>query len=149
MKQTSVSLHLSGSLLDSLSNYITQFNRLSNLQVEVEVCSEVDIIELNTETKLQILRIVQEGLSNIRKHAKATQVSVTLACDAETLNLSIIDNGCGFDMNAVKTESQPHFGLSSMRERAASIGGTFRLESSPNMGTTVFVSRPIRENERV
>ena len=147
--KTSGSGNLSGSLLDSLNDYVSQFNRLSNLYVNLEVCPEVDEIELNTETKLQILRIVQEALSNIRKHAKATKVSVILDCDEDILDLKIVDNGCGFDLEAIEAENLPRFGLGSMRERAASIGGTFRLETSPGIGTTVFISRRLGEKERV
>ena len=147
--KTSGSGHLSGSLLDSLEEYITQFNRLSNLYVELEVCPEVDLIELSTEIKLQLLRIVQEALNNIRKHAQATQVSVTLDCDEELLELRITDNGCGFDLSAVEAQKLPRFGLGSMRERAASIGGTFYLETSPGTGTTVFVSKPIGKVKKI
>jgi PAS domain S-box-containing protein len=147
--KTSGSGHLSGRLINTLENYITQFNRLSNLYVTYNICEKVDEIELNTETKLQILRIVQEALSNIRKHAKATQVSVSLNCEEDAFSLEIVDNGCGFELDTVEDADFPRFGLSSMRERAASIGGKFRLDTSPGMGTTVSVLRPIGENERV
>ncbi len=147
--KTSGSGHLSGHLTDTLENYITQFNRLSNLYVTYNICEKVDEIELNTETKLQILRIVQEALSNIRKHANATQVTVSINCEEGAFSLEIVDNGCGFELDTVENADFPRFGLSSMRERAASIGGKFRLDTSPGMGTTVSVLRPIGENERV
>ncbi len=147
--KTSGSGHLCGQLADSLENYIKQFNRLSNLYVRFDICDELDETELNTETKLQILRIVQEALSNIRKHANATEVSVSLDCDKDSLSLRITDNGCGFELDAVEATSLPRFGLSSMRERAASIGGIFHLDTSPGVGTTVSVSRPIGENKKI
>ncbi len=147
--KTSGSGHLSGRLVDSLENYIARFNRLSDLYVNFDFCDELDNVELNTETKLQILRIVQEALSNIRKHAKATQVSVSISCDEDILSLQVVDNGCGFDLNSVENTSLPRFGLSSMRERAVSIGGELRLISRQGIGTTVSVLRPIGEKKRV
>ncbi len=147
--KTSASGHLSGRLVDSLENYIARFNRLSDLYVSFDFCDELDKVELNTETKLQILRIMQEALSNIRKHAKATQVSVSISCDDDILSLQVVDNGCGFDLNSVENTGLPRFGLSSMRERAVSIGGELRLNSKQGIGTTVSVLRPIGENKRV
>ena len=147
--KTSGSGHVSGQLADSLGNYITQFNRLSNLYVTLDICDKLDDIELDTETKLQFLRIVQEALSNVRKHAKATQVTVSLRCNEEIITLDISDNGSGFDLKSVEKANLPRFGLGSMRERTESIGGEFQLLTSPGMGTTVSVSRPIAEKERV
>lgn len=147
--RTSGSGHISGPLADALENYITQFNRLSNLFVTLELCEELDHIELDTETKLQLLRVLQEALSNVRKHATATQVAVSLNCKEGILSLKITDNGRGFELAAIETANLPRFGLDSMRERTASIGGDFHIETSPGMGTTVSVSCPIAESERV
>src|ERR1051325_5374606 len=103
----------------------------------------------------QLLRIAQEALHNVVKHAKASAVKVSLSCDARQVYLSIIDNGQGFRMDSVKqpmdilspstnSASQHGFGLANMEERASAAGGQLRLLSEPHKGSTVEVRIPIR-----
>jgi signal transduction histidine kinase len=75
-------------------------------------------------------------LNNVIKHARATQVHVTLWLNNK-VNLSIVDNGNGFDVNAV---SPQHYGLKIMRERAEAVGAVFSIYSEPGEGTQVIVS---------
>jgi two-component system nitrate/nitrite sensor histidine kinase NarX len=90
--------------------------------------------EISPEHVLQIMHIVHESLSNVRKHAKASHVEVKLLC-AETCTLSIQDNGIGF--NAARDASDTHVGLHIMRERAHRIGAVLFLESAHGKGTKV------------
>jgi PAS domain S-box-containing protein len=89
----------------------------------------------NVETVLY--RIVQEALTNIVKHAQATQVDVVLTERAQKLVLIIEDNGIGFDPEAIL--GGEHLGLFGMRERAEMIGGTLTIESTPGKGTLIMV----------
>ena len=84
-----------------------------------------------------IYRIAQEALNNATKHAEARHVSVQLRCTARRLALRIQDDGRGFDVNSVKAEN---LGTTIMRERAQSIGATYRLRSRVGSGTQVFVT---------
>jgi two-component system nitrate/nitrite sensor histidine kinase NarX len=86
------------------------------------------------EVQLQILFIAQEALSNVRKHAGASRVRVTVEDGADFL-LSISDNGVGFDIGASRDDA--HVGLYIMRERAQRIGAALEIDSRPGAGTTV------------
>jgi signal transduction histidine kinase/streptogramin lyase len=91
---------------------------------------------LPPDVQLAFYRITQEALNNIVKHAKATQVIVTLRLDG-TVRLSIVDNGVGFDPAAVPAD---HLGTKIMRERAEAIGATYSLYSEPGEGTQISVT---------
>jgi signal transduction histidine kinase len=90
-------------------------------------------------TQAEILRIVQEALANVARHADATVVGVRLEISDDRITLRIADNGHGFDVASVGPES---YGLASMRERAALIGGRFRITSSAEAGTLVVLTAP-------
>lgn len=89
-----------------------------------------------------VLRIAQEAVSNALRHAAPHTVTVHLTYTAETLTLQVVDDGTGFDPEAPRAEDV-HWGITSMRERAAQIEGQLRLESEPGRGTTVALMVPI------
>jgi len=99
--------------------------------------------DLPPEHVLQAMHIVQESLSNVRKHAKASRVDVALVCEGEC-TLDISDNGNGFD--SAHDAGDTHVGLSIMRERAHRIGAGLALESKPGQGTRVRLVLPHRRN---
>ena len=84
-----------------------------------------------------IFRIAQESLTNVSRHAAASEVTVKLINTTDTITLEISDNGCGFDMAHVLSDST--FGLLGMSERAHALGTTLRIRSAPNAGTTISV----------
>ena len=90
-------------------------------------------------TQAEILRITQEALANVARHADATVVGVRLAITDDRITLRVADNGHGFDVATVGPES---YGLASMRERAALIGGRLRIASQPETGTRVVLTAP-------
>jgi nitrate/nitrite-specific signal transduction histidine kinase len=93
--------------------------------------------------ELQLLRIVQESLTNIRKHAAASQVWITLAPDPDAgVRLTVRDDGAGFDPDHVPRHGRQHFGLLIMRERAESLGGALTITTAPGHGTTISVTLP-------
>jgi signal transduction histidine kinase len=91
---------------------------------------------------LHLQRLIQEALTNIRKHANASSVSITIVDEGRRLRVTIADNGTGFDPNEIGRGAFPRFGLSTMRERAEASGGTFTLTSVPAGGTTIDVAIP-------
>jgi PAS domain S-box-containing protein len=95
--------------------------------------------ELPLETKEAIYRIAQEALHNTVKHAHASRADLKLECDAQGIALEVSDDGAGFDPGG---DFSGHLGLKSMRERAARLGGTLRVESAPGEGTTIRVRIP-------
>jgi two-component system NarL family sensor kinase len=104
---------------------------------------------LAPETELALYRIVQEALGNVEKHAKATNVTLWLGQRGDVIRLAIHDDGSGFDQGRVQTMQgeKGGLGLHSMRERAAYVGGSLRIKSSPRGGTEieVLVPRPLAE----
>ena len=91
-----------------------------------------------------VYRIVQECLSNIARHAKATRVEVELFSSERELDLTVRDNGVGFEINAAQHERQG-LGLFNIRERALALRGTFRVQSQPGHGTEIYVQLPLSE----
>lgn len=94
-------------------------------------------------TQAEILRIVQEALANVARHADATMVGVRLAVKNGRISLRVADNGRGFDVASVGSES---YGLASMRERTALIGGRVRIASKPETGTLIIMTAPFERS---
>ncbi|MFC1996790.1 histidine kinase [Chloroflexota bacterium] len=127
-------------LPSALNSYVEQYTRLSDIPVKVNIQPQIRDLKLPTDTELQLLRIIQEGLSNIRKHASASRVLINLQVKDDILKLQIRDDGRGFDPSAVAVDGRPdHYGLDSMRERAESIGASFMLDSQVGIGTEILV----------
>lgn len=94
-------------------------------------------------------RIVQEGVSNIVRHARATRISVRLERVVSDLVLLITDDGAGFDMRLVRTSSgMSTLGLRGMEERAHAVGGTITIDSAPALGTEICVRFPNKGEKR-
>jgi signal transduction histidine kinase len=91
---------------------------------------------LPPEVQVGLYRITQEALNNVAKHAKASRATVSLWCQSQRVEMRIKDDGRGFEPGQVSPE---HLGLSIMRERAETIGATFKLESRPGQGTEIEV----------
>jgi signal transduction histidine kinase len=93
-------------------------------------------VDLSEPLNLTLYRLIQEGLTNIYKHANAQQATITLARlrsserDQDELSLTVADDGCGMESNTRTSR----YGLSGMRERVEMAGGTFALESAPGRG---------------
>lgn len=92
-----------------------------------------------------LFRLVQESLNNVAKHAQASRVVIDVKSTKEAVSVTVRDNGQGFDPQEIKKPTtEPHWGLLSMQQRAASIGGALTVESKPGMGTQVCVK--VRRN---
>jgi signal transduction histidine kinase len=102
-------------------------------------------VAVGKEKATALFRIFQEGLNNVARHSKATEVRVTLEEKGETLCLMVRDNGVGFDPKA--HAGRESFGILGMRERTHILDGEFHLEASPGRGTLVKVKIPMDEGE--
>jgi signal transduction histidine kinase len=99
--------------------------------------------ELTPAAEMQLMRIAQEALANVRKHARGRRVLVQLRGDDSGWCLVVHDDGVGFDLTASQAAaSRHHFGLAIMRERVESLGGTLQIETAPGAGTTVSACIP-------
>lgn len=134
-------------LIPALKNYLKSYETQSRIKADFSVAGDEQI--LFPRTKIFLFRIIQEALSNVRKHAKATGVSIQLEIDLERLRVTIIDNGVGFDMDAVlrDPEKWDHFGIKGILERARLVGGEGHISSTKGQGTKVIVEVPLVKKE--
>jgi len=95
--------------------------------------------EFSEDVELNILRIVQEGLANIRKHSRAEGVRILLSCRDGEYNLLIEDDGVGFDETSVVSLNGQHLGLNILRDRASEINARLDIESEPDDGTRIHL----------
>ena len=111
------------------------------LNWDVEPLPELDY--LTPETGLAVVRIVQEAVNNAVRHGAATAITVRARASDEAVELSIADNGHGFDPERSFESGASHRGLSAMRARAQKLGGTLEIGSGPG-GTRVELRLPVR-----
>ncbi len=100
-------------------------------------------VKLKEDVEQHLLRIAQEAVTNVVKHARATKIAIKLHRDTRKLRLRIVDNGRGFEHGDAFSSRDGHFGLIGMRERAERMGGELRLDSHPGEGTQVEVMVPL------
>ena len=96
-----------------------------------------------------LLRICEEALANVAKHAHATRVEIVLDFTAKEIQLQIRDNGCGFEPTNWEVSKRGHFGLLGINERVESLFGSLSVDSAPGRGTRLLVTIPTKVNLRV
>ena len=99
---------------------------------------------MSSSVQTALLRICQEALTNVSRHAAATQVSVKMAFHADAVHLEVRDNGKGFDLAGTRGNHEPGggFGLMGMEQRARQLGGTINVDSERGKGTVVEARIP-------
>ncbi len=129
--------------LPALNSYINSYRKLTNIPITLNMF-EIDIEAITTsQVRLQILRLIQESLSNIQKHAQAKTIQIVFSQTPSVLLISIIDDGKGF--NPEETQVEGHFGLKIMQDRTKEVGGALNIISAPGYGTTIQIKIPIIE----
>ncbi len=131
------------SLFEVIERAVTRFEQRSRLSIRLDVGDLPVEANLSTELKIAIYRITEEALNNAWQHAQTDAISVSLWEEESHIHLKISDRGTGFDPAAQTNTDEVHLGLLSMRERAESLGGHFRLITAPGEGTTILVHLPI------
>ncbi len=126
-------------LIAAIRSQVTEFQRCSGIVCKFE--SPLDHLPMNEECATALFRIVQEALTNIMRHAKATQSSVELLQVGDMLCMNVKDNGCGFSPSARRKNGS--FGLLGMRERVNALHGKMELVSEPERGASLAISIPI------
>jgi signal transduction histidine kinase len=136
-------------LMDALSLLASRFE--SQTRIPVALSWEGDANRsLPDSAHMALLRVAQEALANVRKHACAQNVCAHLnASDPKTLKLSVHDDGCGFSVPLIDaSQDQEHFGLRGMRERMEELDGSLLIDTAPGCGTTITAILPIRERRQ-
>lgn len=128
-------------LIEALRGWGQQIMEKHGLDVTVEVEGTMERPPHDVEATL--FQVVKELLQNTLKHARATEARIDIKCGEARLDIQVSDNGVGFDPGSVETTEQGGFGLFSIRERLAYMGGDFQIDSAPGKGTRSSVSLPI------
>ncbi|WP_040949012.1 sensor histidine kinase [Gorillibacterium massiliense] len=123
---------------DALLNEVERFQEATGIETTTKLLLHQHLSRLMME---HLLNIVKEGLTNIARHAKADQVSVTMSSEGELLRIEIIDNGVGFNTDAIGKDAG-HYGLLGIQERSRLIGGEMQVLSNED-GTTIIIKVPI------
>ena len=132
----------------ALEEYLERYRSMASFEVQLEVSAAARNVRLPHACEVQLIRVIQEALSNTRKHAQASRATVNLSRSDGQLRVEVSDNGIGFDPSMRPNTGWPRFGLQTMRERVEAIGGTFEMKSAPGQGTTVAASYPLGEDEQ-
>ena len=98
-------------------------------------------VRASAQVEEQLMRIGREAIANVVRHARASRVRMELAYDEGSIRLTVADDGCGFEPT-LRQENSQHFGLTTMEERAESVGGTLHVASTAGQGTTVTAVVP-------
>jgi signal transduction histidine kinase len=130
--------------LFALRQYLQQFQTNYRIRTELRVPAELRDETFEPMVQAQLLRIIQEALTNARKHARAQALQVRFQCEDSRAQIVIEDDGVGFDPALPAQNEGPRFGLRFMHERAQQVGGSVRIQSAPGRGTQVVVDVPLR-----
>jgi two-component system nitrate/nitrite sensor histidine kinase NarX len=122
----------------ALRTTLQKFEHQTGLKTHLEIDGHG--LPLDPDVQVQVLHVVQEALSNVRKHAQASQVWVEVAADSAGWRFEVRDDGQGFEPEADRAET--HVGLRIMRERAARIGAQVRVDAVPGAGSCVTLTLP-------
>ena len=122
---------------DAVESELRALENASGIEVGLEV--EGDLSSLTDSQKIALFRVVQEALSNIRKHSHATKVTVRLRSKRTFVDLAVTDDGCGFDPRLL---GHDRLGLAGISERVRLLGGAVEIETSPGLGTTLRATLP-------
>jgi nitrate/nitrite-specific signal transduction histidine kinase len=127
-------------LVESLAAYLEKYERQTGIETSLEA-EPGDMLTLPPRSEIQVIRVIQEALTNVRKHAGARSVAVRITETPGRVTFVVEDDGSGFDPKRAAA-GQDTFGLQSMRERVALVGGALSVEAAPGQGTRVVASVP-------
>ncbi len=128
-------------LLPTLREYLAEYRVHYGLNTSLAIDDE-SLAEFPADVGIQISRIIQEALTNVRKHAQASRAWIRFEQDGDRVCISVEDDGRGFDPAQLTGEGRQYFGLQIMRERAEGVRGNLELYSQPGQGTRVVLWVP-------
>jgi signal transduction histidine kinase len=122
----------------SLREYLRKYSRQTGIATHLE-CEGDTRRALSPRSEVQLLRVVQEALTNTRKHSAARRATVRIQAEHDATTVTIEDDGLGFDPTTLSSTMEGGFGMASMRERVEQLGGTLAVETAPGQGTRIIV----------
>jgi signal transduction histidine kinase len=133
-------------LQDNLRAYLAKYTQQCNIETFLESDLDHDL-SLSPRCEVHLIRVIQEALTNVRKHSGAKSVTVRVTESDSTTTLTVEDDGHGFDQGGSQFD-RDGFGLFTMRDRMALLNGTLTIDSAPGRGTRVVASVPERSHPR-
>ncbi len=130
----------------TVQDYLDGFTNNYGIEAHCIVDETLSDLVFAPDSQLQLFRILQEALSNARKHSEARHVQVTFQDGHGSLRMDIADDGCGFHSDGVLIGNGSHLGLCFMRQRAEELGGCLTVKSAPGKGTQIIVDVPLEES---
>jgi signal transduction histidine kinase len=131
------------SFLSTLQQHLDNYQNTYSINTELVIPGGLDLNTFKPGTSVQLLRVIQEALTNARKHGQANFVRITFEHQDGRVRIIIADDGFGFTPEQVKKDSKDHFGLEFMFDRMEQIGGDMKIVSQPGSGTQVLLEAPI------
>jgi PAS domain S-box-containing protein len=135
------------SFIPTLERYLRDFGTDHGIETELAIAEGIDDNTFEPVAAVQALRVVQEALTNARRHGKATAIRVGIEREDSKARITVADDGSGFDPAQFEGDHDGHFGLAFMRERMAQIGGRVRVDSQQGEGTRVILEVPVGRRE--
>ena len=133
-------------LVQVLDDYVRQFSRQSGLLASLEVVGDAPT-SFGPSAEAQLIRVVQEALTNVRKHSMASRATVRFDVEPGYARIVVEDDGRGFVPSQRAAPAGAGFGLQTMAERVESLGGSLTIDSQPGLGTRVIVRLPVEAVE--
>ena len=128
-------------LIPTLTEYLHEFSIQNGIAVELETPDDRPF-RLPPASEVQLIRIVQEALTNVRRHAGTDRAWVRLEREGPWVRVAIEDRGRGFDPGTPASSGRPHYGLRGMQERAEGLGGKLEVDTAPGRGTRIVATVP-------
>lgn len=131
--------------IPSLKAHISRFQANYGIRTDLSLLDRAGDHALDSAAGVQVLRVIQEAMTNARKHGGARTVRLRVETDENHVRVTIADDGSGFDSDRLERDGG-HFGLVFMRERMEQVGGSVTIESAPGSGTTIRLDAPVRKH---
>ncbi len=128
-------------MLESLKSFLEDFSRRQNLAVDVVTSDGLDLLHLQLNSRIQLIRVLQEALSNVAKHSLARKVRVIIQPAGREICMQVEDDGRGFNSDEARDDLR--FGLQIMRERVEMVGGRLSIASESGGGTRLTATFPV------
>jgi PAS domain S-box-containing protein len=136
------------SFVPTLRTYLEKYQRNYGIRTTLEISDGVADDAFEPAAGVQLLRVVQEAMSNSRRHGDASNLKVSISMSESQAHVTITDDGAGFDSARLGELDGSHFGLAFMRQRIQQIGGSMKIDSKPGAGTALMLDVPTQSHWR-
>lgn len=130
-------------LVPAIKRYLADYAQKYEMEIDFLFFGEERRLDLARE--VAVFRLIQEAITNVRKHSGTNRAQVKLGIAPEKVTVVVKDEGCGFDVDAVRQGKRESFGLLGMQERVGLFGGSFKVKSAPGQGTQVMIEVPLEK----